>query len=271
MVAVQVSDSVWRLMWTLTTNPLSWWIFTILALYLMERFELGPHSFPWNWRKKQTHLDTNSCSNGSSKHHESTDGPTVAMTSVGKHIKCVRKDNGVVPQIFHRFIQTHLIPTFRMQCKDKDDQFAVLILSQIDTLHDVGTVVFRQVTFNGTPLVDSRLTTYPEKYRYDNYIVARSAKTEHPEALIAREVPTLLAAFRKVERCYIRNPVPRTGIFYSWNMPCSQCTELIVKSLSGACRKKVVIAYTQENAKEGKKNLQCLVEAGFTVVRINPH
>lgn len=259
---------VMRVLSKIVTSSLTWWSLVILALYLLERFDLGVHSLPWNWKKRRSSLK--GWMNGSLNHKDSIDGPSTCSNG---HI---HRPNGIsrrtVPIIFHEFIQSQVIPAFRMQCTRKDNggDFAVLVFTHIDSLQDVTSILFRQITFNGKPLVDSRLTTYPEHYRYDNYIVARSSQTEHPEALIASEVPALLAAYRKAERCYIRNPVPKFGVLYARSMPCSVCTEKIIKSLAGVCRKRTVVAYSDEDTRDGIKNAQRLTNAGFIVVKINP-
>lgn len=210
--------------------------------------------------------------NGSINDKDSTDGPSTCNGHVSNgHAHGM---NGVnrrtVPKVFHEFMQSQVIPRFRKQCTRKDSgDFAMLVFTHIDSLWDIESVQFRQITFNGKPLVDSKLTTYPEQYRYDNYIVARTSETEHPEALIANKVPALLAAFGKAERCYIRNPVPKFGILYTRSVPCGQCTEKIIKSLAGVCRKQTVMAYSEENTLDGKESIQRLTAAGFIVVKIN--
>lgn len=245
----------------LLSSPVTFWILIILTLQLIERFHLGPHIFTWRRRRS---LSTEPWTNVTC---DFIDGQGLQSNGVG-HAQYSANEK-TAPSVFQKFIQTKLIPTFCKQCKNKDDKFAVLVFSQINSLHEIKKLIFKQITFNGKPLVDSRQTTYPEKYRLENYIVAQSSQTEHPEALIAKQVPALLAAFRKSERCHIHNPTPKFGILYSWEMPCPECSKSIIKSLAGVCRRKVVLAYSQESTGEGKENVKRLTDAGITVVKIN--
>lgn len=265
------SGSEWllvRVLHRVATSSLTWWSLLVLALYLLEKFDVGVHSLPWHWRRRRkiSLVLKGGWTNGST---ETTDGYMV-QTCCSRHAS-----NGTVPSTFHDFIRSQVIPSFRMQCSghgtDSED-FAVLVLTHISSLEDVGKVPFRQITFNGKPIVDSRLTTYPEKYRYDNYVAARSSETKHPEALIAGQVPSLLSAYGRAERSYLRNPTPKLGILYTRTMPCDQCTEEIIKSLGGVCRERTVLAYSEEDMRIGSaENRQRLRAAGFTVVRISPH
>ncbi len=242
-------------------NPLTWWILILLGLYLMEVFQLGPHSLPWNWRREKNSKNTKECKNGSLKASYSN--------GIGPYDEC---DGSTVPDTFHRFVRTKIIPTFRMQCKDSDERFAVLVFSHVTSLRDVRHTRFRQITFNGQPLVNPSLVTYPEAYRYENYVVARPDGNNHPEVLITKQVPNLLAGFGKAERCYIRNPIPTFGILYCSSLPCSQCTGKIIDSLSTVCRKRMVVAYGQQeddDTKEAKANFQRMVDAGISVVKID--
>ena len=254
-----------RMLSRMLHSSITWWSLVVLSLYLLERFDLGMHSFPWNWRKRKEY--ENGWLNGWIG-KGSIDGPC------NGHIHAHRRSglNRSVPLIFHRYIRSQVIPTFRKQCVRRgiDKNFAMLVFTHIDSLLDIEQLVFRQITFNGKPLVDSKLTTYPERYRYDNYLVARASESDHAEALIADRVPALLAAYGQAERSHIRNPVPWFGILYSRTMPCGQCTEKIIQSLAGVCRKRTVIVYSEDDDLDGKVNAKRLTKAGFVVVRIIP-
>lgn len=246
-------------------TPLFWWTFIITSFYLIERLDLGIHSFRWRRSRDQGY-----CNGSIDSHEEETDGPNdKCQVRNGKNSNGHLHMNGAV---FHSFIQKRVIPNFRSQCQEGEHSFSVLILSNITSVQDIERVKFRQVTFNGMPLVDSKRTMYPKPYRYENYIVARPDQSEHPEAMIMKEVPALVKAYGSKERCYIRNPVPKFGLLYSWTMPCSVCTKLIVKSLSKVCSEKVVLAYTRSNETEKESVVRdshrILTSSGFMVVRV---
>lgn len=258
------------------SSPLSWWIFIILSLYLMEKFELGTHSLPWNfYRRSKSKVEAPNHvrerpwwrNNGFSKHDVDEDCSAMSRHSNG--VKCVHGlSRRISLQQFQEFAHSQLVPKFRMQCKNDNGKFAVLVFSHITSLQDAKDLVFRQITFNGKPLVDAAQTTYPEAYRLENYIAAQGTELEHPEVAIARQVPALLAGFGRAERCYLRNPVPAIGILYCWEMPCSKCTGLLIECLSGICRKRTILAYSKEGTKEGKINFQRLVDAEISVIKI---
>lgn len=268
---------VTRLACYVVGSPISWWIFIILSLYVMEKFELGIHSLPWNYwrrrRRKGNVSHTKDWRNWFSKDGESVDGSALTdhlyadSNGVG-HVNGL-SSRPLIPLQFKKFIRSQVVPRFRMQCKNSDGRFAMLVFSHISSLHEIQDVAFRQITFNGKPLVDPALTTYPESYRLENYIVAQGTASEHPEVLIARQIPNLLAGFGKAERCYLRDPVPTTGIVYCWEMPCSTCTGLLIESLSGVCRKITVLAYNQDGVEDGKKNIKRLVDAGISVIKLS--
>ena len=185
--------------------------------------------------------------------------------------ECDGDAQAAIPDSFRKFVRSQVIPTFRMHCRNSDGRFSVLVFSHVSSLRDVGRTSFRQITFNGKPLVDSSQATYPEAYRYENYVVARSNGNEHPEGLIAKEVTALLAGFGRAERCYIRNPVPTFGLLYCSSLPCHACSKKIAESLSRVCRKRMVVAYShEEGTKEQiRASIRCMVDAGISVTKID--
>lgn len=267
---------VTRLACSVMGSPLSWWTVIILSLWVMEKFELGVHSLPWNyyWRTKKRDLSpvhTNGdWRNGFSGHGEDTDGSSDNLHAYSNGVAHLNGfSRPLVPLQFKKFIRSQVVPKFRMQCKNSDGRFAMLVFTHLRSLREIQGLEFRQITFNEKPLIDPSVATYPEPYRLENYVVAQATSTEHPEGLIARQIPALLAGFGRAERCFLRDPVPRTGIMYCWEMPCSVCTGLLIDSLSGVCRKRTILAYSQDDTKDGKKNFQRLVDAGISVIKIS--
>lgn len=266
MDAISSGDSVLRLAYYLATSSISWWaLLLLLSLFLMERFDLGTHSLPWKLWRKDTKMW---CS------YDSVDG---GYRSGGMRNGNTQHNGGCVngiertPSIFHDFILSKVIPTFQMQRRDDNNRFAVLAFTHLKSLHDIRDLAFKQITFNGKPLVDPRLPTYPETYRLENYIVTRETQSKHPEVLIAKQIPALLSAFGKAERCHMRSPAPKMCVLYCSAMPCAECTRELISSLTGVCRNRTVLAYSQEDtdSKEGIVNRQHLTNAGISVIKIN--
>lgn len=264
----------------ISKSPLSWWLCVLLSLFLINTFQLGPHCFSWSYiRRKVMSLrnGTKGCSYDSTDHGD-MNGTSPNHSTALKQGRGINKedDDSDNHMVLCKFIQTKLIPKFVLQCRDKDDNFAVLVFSRISSLRDIKRVKFNQITFNGKAQVDCRLTTYPEDYRYENYVVARSDSVEHPESSIMKQIPTLLAAYGKRERCYMEDPKPKLVLLYSLEMPCANCTHQILKSLYKMCssnggRSRVVLAYSQlcdGEEEEGKRNHKRLVDAGFIVVKV---
>lgn len=280
----------------LYSSPLCWCALLLLCLYLVERFDLGPHSFPWSGKDKTKWwwwLKGKSWSRltafFSSREYEQ--GQQVKQNSKDCVNGCLELANGaslchqgdvldddapIVPPKFRWFIRSKVIPTFRGQCMGADSSsncgnFAMLAFSYADSLQDVHQhLVFKQITFsNRKSLVDPSRTSYPESYRLENYVVARATRDCHPAVSIARKIPALLAAFRKAERSHLRPPTPKTGILYCREMPCLECSRMLAQALSGVCKNETVLVYSQEGVESGKKNFQCLADAGISVVKIS--
>ena len=249
-------------------NPICWWAAIFLALFLIERYQLGTHCFSWPNGAAKNKIERKTFMNGTIRGLDTTDGKCVNGMHHSKDIQ--------IPYVFHKFVRTKVMSQFQLQCQSSDNRFAVLVFSRIKNLMDIEKVDFKQITFNGRSLVDSRLSMYPQDYRFENYVVARlgSRDTEHPESLITEKVPLLLSAYGRSERCYLRETTPKFAILYCWAMPCIHCTQLIIKSLSGVCSKGVVVAYSNLTVpggggkKEGEKSHQLLTDAGFIVVNI---
>ena len=262
----------------LLQSPLFWLALIIISFYLIERLYFGIHCLEWTSRRTR-HLSY--CNGIAGFYKSEIDGTSELQQTADSvsHGRNVEHCNGHVlqnddmPTVFHNFIQKRLIPAFHSQCQQGDHKFAVLALSNISRVDDIENVKFRQITFNGVPLVDSSRAMYPQPYRYENYIVARPDGSVHPEAMIMAQVPALVKAYKLKERCYIRCRKPKFGILYCWTMPCSTCTKLIIQSLSGVCSVRVVVAYTQRNETEKDhvihKNRQMLTSAGFAVVKVD--
>ncbi len=294
-------DLVTDLVLPFLESPLFWWIVIISLLYLIERFDLGIHCFSWINKLKRHQNDGNTDCNGvhvsrvangihinpdHSKCRESKlkngctlnghvrnghigNGPIRNRQMCSGHII----QNGHVPTVLNHFIRHSVIPTFRPHTKGTDPDFSVLVLSNISSVGEVKGVHFRQVTFNGRPLVDPALPVYPQSYRFENYMVARPSGCSHAETLIINNLRTLLKAYGVKERCYVRTPTPKFGLMYCWAMPCSKCVQLVVKRLSSICSQKFVLVYSNDNSEQWstiQENQRMMKNAGILVAKIAP-
>lgn len=257
---------------TVISSSITWWVISLLALLLIERYDLGLHSLPWHhhYHYSNRKLIWNRAVGSSSL--DTIDGD-VETDGYGKSSNCL------VPMEFYSFISNFVIPNFSLQCQSKGQNYAVLSLTRIDSLHKISALSFEHITFNGKPLVDPKKCVYPEAYRYVNYVVARTTTTtsssnskddQHPLALIAKQVPSLLRAYRASERSYMRDPVPRFGVLYCHTVPCcSVCTHLITKALAGMCSRKIVLAYSELKGSGGvEESINCFLKAGFLLAEV---
>lgn len=276
-------------------SPFLWWSVIISLFYLIEKLDLGVHCFSWLdrlRRRRRHHHDNNAavCNGKQTLHtvngiHSGSNHSECEESKIGNGCTGngrIRNghsysghviQNGHVPTVLNDFIRRAVIPTFKPHTEGKEPHFSVLVLSNISSVGEVKHVNFRQVTFNGRPFVDPKLTVYPQSYRYENYIVARPSGDKHAEALIIKDLQTLLKAYGVKERCYLRSPAPKFGLMYCWTMPCSDCTQLLVNRLSSVCSQKFVLVYSHENSEKWSKvqeSRRTLKAAGILVAKIAP-
>ena len=135
---------------------------------------------------------------------------------------------------FYDFINQRIIPDFRGQCQSRFKQFAVvLLLSEFDLLN------IKRMSFCpdllGKPILDKTVPVMPrDPASYRNYIVARTNNKCHSEKKLFGNCSELTdTPFNHLWRAYLEHhrSYPRCILIYSWNFPCSHCTDLILKSL----------------------------------------
>ena len=152
-----------------------------------------------------------------------------------------------VPDHFHDFINHRIIPNFRGQCKSYFKQFAVvLLLSEHDLLN------IEQMSFypnlSGKPILNKAVAVMPRKpASYRNYIVARTNNRCHSEKKLFGNCSELTdTPFTHLWRAYLEHyhSYPKCIMIYSWNFPCSDCTDLIIKSLGELTPYSRVSTYT---------------------------
>ena len=141
---------------------------------------------------------------------------------------------------FDAFITNIVIPNSEKQRKRW--QFASLILQSASEAQDRHTFHYKPSNRHGRPLLNRNNTLSPDPGHFNNYIIARPEKCRddmiHAEAAILHNFQSLWEAHVKIN---CQNPV--SIIFYSWIMPCTECTDLIIQGLSNL-GVSVTIAYT---------------------------
>ena len=141
-----------------------------------------------------------------------------------------------VPDGFHDFIDQRIIPDFSGQRKSCYYQFAVvMLLSELDLLN-IKRMSFHPSDHLGKPILDKAVAVMPRNpVSYRNYIVARTSNRYHSEEKLFGNCSDLTdTPFNHLWRAYLKHNHschPKCIMIYSWNFPCSRCTDLILKSL----------------------------------------
>ena len=130
-------------------------------------------------------------------------------------------------------------------------QFAVVILLSENDCRNIYKVKFIPCDHQGNPLVDASQCTMPPCIQYCNYIVARPTLRApmhcHSEVEIFGDRSNT-SRFDLLWNAYVKHHLaaPDYILMYSWNLPCSNCTDTIIQSLRNAKYKsaKVIVAHT---------------------------
>jgi hypothetical protein len=156
-----------------------------------------------------------------------------------------------VPDHFHDFIGRRIIPDFSHQRKTCYYQFAVVALFSERDLVNIQQMGFYPSDLLGKPILDKTVAVMPkDPASYRNYIVARTTNNYHSEEkLFGRHCSELTdTPFNHLWRAYWKHnhSHPKCIMIYSWNFPCSCCTDTIIKSLGEAPYNSVsvIVAHT---------------------------
>ena len=141
-------------------------------------------------------------------------------------------------QITH-LVQYKIIPYFQDQ--STRSQFAVIVLLSERETENQGLVEFNPHDLDGRPVVNNTQSYTPARGKFGNYIVARPHNGQDAEIVILRQFETLWEAY-----IHKNGEQPHSILLYSWLMPCTKCTEMIINTLArrGAT---VTVAYTSRN------------------------
>lgn len=156
-----------------------------------------------------------------------------------------------VPNDFHHFIAQRIIPDFSDQRKTCYYQFAVVALLSESDFINIKQMGFFPSDLLGKPILDKNEALMPrDPASYRNYAVARTSNKYHSEEKLFGNCSELTdTPFNHLWRAYVEcnHSYPKCIVIYSWNFPCSYCTDLIVESLEEKPyynSVSVVLAYT---------------------------
>ena len=183
----------------------------------------------------------------------------------------------LLPDNFHSFITATIIPSFKQQ-RLTGNQFAVVVLLSEKDLHDIFGTTF--VPSNGgKPLLDNSHPSMPHNaINYGNYIVARpSSCSWHSEEEIFG-YSSINSPFSQLWTAYekLNHSPPKCVLLYSWQLPCSRCTDVIIRSLNDNMYRvrctSVIVAHTiywkSESEDKRRENKEKLKKERINVVQV---
>ena len=158
-----------------------------------------------------------------------------------------------LPKNFSRFIIDIIVPFFEKQ-RLTANQFAVVVLLSEDDIDNIcGT---RFVPSNGgKPTLNKYHPSMPHSAsHYGNYIVARPNSSWHSEEEIFGKCSSNDSPFSQLWTAYVRRngSTPKCVLLYTWNLPCSRCTDVIIRSINDNMYRctSVIVAYSTYWQKE---------------------
>ncbi len=173
--------------------------------------------------------------------------------------------------IFDEFIIGQVIP--RTEDQRKNFQFACLLL--LNTTDPRNKPFAYKPNCNGQPHVNSNNIFSPSRNNFHNYIVARP-KREGQRPRHAEEI--LLDEFNDLWHSYCtKNPgqCPNGIVLYSWIMPCTECTEKLINTLSTLSLPVYIvytISYRKETERQQKDSRKRIALSGMIIEQVEyPH
>ena len=252
--------------------------FYCLYKYLCERCS---HSI------RSTHKDLEACDGGFVPTESHPTGGYIPLPVI-PNVQKSKRSLAPFPDNFHNFINNRIIPSFKNQRATGQYQFAVLVLLSEDDLKDISHMSFTPSNYLDQPLVDKDYTSMPrhDSASYGNYIVARPRHNNwHSEEEIfsgGNSVKLMAGSpFRHLWDAYVdhhNGDDPKCILLYSWNLPCSRCTKVIIKSLKDWPYNvtNVIVAHTtywklSESSDEHRENEDKLKKENINVKHVkNP-
>ena len=184
-----------------------------------------------------------------------------------------------LPCNFYDFIVDRIIPDFNGQ-RSRHYQFAVVVLLSENDFDDICQTSFTPSDCLEKPILDKRFPIMPrDRADYGNYIIATPISNGyHSEEAIFGLYSVNDSPFSHLWNMYVeRNhgAYPKCVLIYSWNLPCSRCTNVIIRSLREEPynRVSVILAHTRfwdkwESESQLKMNTQKLTCENITVKQV---
>ena len=180
-----------------------------------------------------------------------------------------------LPHHFSDFI-VKIIPYFLGQ-RRKGYQFAVVVLLSENDFDNICQTNFTP-SDSGKPIVDKTVPSMPQdRADYGNYIVARPiCNSYHSEEVLFGWNSVNNGPFSHLWSAYVEHTgaYPKCILIYSWNLPCTRCTDVIIRSLREEPynRVGVIVAHTQfwplESGLDRNKNRENLTRNNITVHQV---
>ena len=182
-----------------------------------------------------------------------------------------------LPRNFRDFIVQKIIPYFIDQ-RLTAYQFAVVVLLSEDDFNNICRIRFSPSSFRGKPILDKTFSIMPQDLtKYRNYVIARPDGNDcHSEEEIFGQYSVTGSPFSHLWRSYVEHAgaYPKCVLIYSWNLPCSRCTDVIIRSLREEPynRASVIVAHTifwrSETESQHEMNTEKLKCENITVKQI---
>ena len=183
-----------------------------------------------------------------------------------------------LPYQLHNFVVQKIIPYFNDQ-RLTAYQFAVVVLLSESDFDNICQTNFTPSDIWGRPILNKAFSVMPQDLKkYGNYVVARpSSNNCHSEEEIFGKYSVIDTPFYHLWSAYVeRNGAyPKCILIYSWNLPCSRCTEAIIRSLGKKPYNgvSVIVAHTifwmrSESDSQHKMNQEKLISKNITVEQV---
>ena len=208
--------------------------------------------------------------------------PTTQLTSCRSDAEYVYRDHSTfkkrtltpLPKNFNNFIGRTVIPSFEKQ-RLTGYQFAVVILLSENNFYNIWDTRFVPSN-DGQPILQNCHPSMPQNIiNYGNYIVARPINNSwHSEEEIFGS--SINSHFCELWTAYMKrnHSTPKCVLLYTWNLPCSRCTDVIIRSLNDNMYRctSVIVAHTiywrSESEDTHRKNIQKLRQENITVEQV---
>lgn len=186
-------------------------------------------------------------------------------------------DHVGLPLNVKSYISDIVIPYFMDQ--RAGFQFAVVVLLSETDFQNLNKVKLIPSGVDGKPQIDNSQRTMPPSAEYCNYIVARptiSERVHSEKEIFGKHEDSKNSRFDELWNAYcLHHPLqPKYILIYSWNLPCEDCSNWIIRSLKKSpyeCAT-VFIAHTSEwrdeSASQRQKNKEKLRDHGIIVEEV---